>query len=366
MESMVTNYQSFWQGKSVLITGHTGFKGSWLLIWLISLGAKVHGYSLKDKQNYRLFNQVFKNINHKFQHFEGDIRNPNDLNRLVEVVQPEIVFHLAAQPLVIDAYENPLKTWNTNLIGSLNLLEALNQLRHRCAIVMVTTDKVYKNNEWIYGYRENDELGGHDPYSASKAAAEIAIGSWRASFVGTGKHQNLNLKIATARAGNVIGGGDWAINRIVPDSIRSLQNKEIIHVRNPSSTRPWQHVLEPLGGYLLLAEKLMTSENPPCEAFNFGPNINNNRSVSELIETILTYWSGNWADKSDNNNPHEAGLLNLQSDKARHILGWMPKWSYKETIEKTIRWYRDTHCGADPYSRSMEDIDEYQRAIPEL
>jgi CDP-glucose 4,6-dehydratase len=246
--------------------------------------------------------------------------------------------------------------------GSLHLLEAIKPLQHPCSVVMITTDKVYENREWSFGYREPDRLGGHDPYSASKAAAEIAIASWRASFCGTASHQTPHLHIATARAGNVIGGGDWAADRIVPDAVRALAAGEPIGVRNPSATRPWQHVLEPLGGYLRLAEALATDPYPPCEAFNFGPQLESNRPVRELLASMLSHWPGEWIDQSDPEAPHEAGLLHLQIDKANHRLGWQPRWDYATTIKRTVGWYRAVHEGARPLDCCLADLSAYQAA----
>jgi len=222
---------------------------------------------------------------------------------------------------------------------------------------------VYENREWLYAYRENDPLGGHDPYSASKAAAEIAIASWRASFCGTAHHQTPQLHIATARAGNVIGGGDWAEDRIVPDAIRALAAGKPIGVRNSAATRPWQHVLEPLGGYLRLAESLATDPEPPCEAFNFGPSLASNRPVGELVATILEHWPGEWLDQSDPNAPHEAGLLHLQIDKAHHRLGWQPRWDYATTIARTVGWYRAVHEGASALECCLADLSSYQESF---
>jgi CDP-glucose 4,6-dehydratase len=224
-------------------------------------------------------------------------------------------------------------------MGTIHLLEALRLLDQPCVAVLITTDKVYRNNEWLYGYRENDPLGGHDPYSSSKAAAELAIASWRASYCGDLAHQSPYLRIASARAGNVIGGGDWAADRIVPDAIRALERGEPIGVRNPLATRPWQHVLEPLGGYLLLAERLTTSPDL-ADAFNFGPLLEANRGVRELVEEALRHWPGTWVDQSDPASPHEASLLNLVTDRAHHQLGWSPRWSFATTVERTVRWYR--------------------------
>lgn len=251
-------------------------------------------------------------------------------------------------------------------MGSLHLLESLRPLQQPCSVVMITTDKVYANQEWEFGYRETDPLGGIDPYSASKAAAEIAIQSWRSSFCGAGPHQTSHLAIATARAGNVIGGGDWAQDRIVPDAMRALAQGAPIRVRNPSATRPWQHVLEPLGGYLVLAESLTQLQPAPAEAFNFGPNLLSNRSVADLVGMMLRHWPGDWENHSDGSSPHEANLLHLQIDKAHHRLSWSPQWNYDITVERTVRWYRDVHQGAQPLARCLEDIEAYmQTSMPD-
>jgi len=285
------------------------------------------------------------------------------LSAITEASKPEVVLHLAAQPLVRRSYEDPLGTWATNVMGSLHLLEALKPLQHPCAVVMVTTDKVYENCEWAYGYREPDRLGGHDPYSASKAGAEIAIASWRSSFCGEQRNQTPHLRIATARAGNVIGGGDWAADRIVPDAMRSLGRGEAIPVRNPAATRPWQHVIEPLAGYLQLAEALASVGDPPCEAFNFGPTLASNRSVVELVGTILEHWPGQWLDQSDPSAPHEANLLHLQIDKAHHRLGWQPRWDYDTTIARTVAWYRAHQAGSAALECCLADLVLYQEGF---
>jgi len=242
-------------------------------------------------------------------------------------------------------------------------LEALKPLQQTCAVVMVTTDKVYENKEWLYGYRENDRLGGHDPYSASKAAAELAISSWRSSFCGTDAHQTPNLAIATARAGNVIGGGDWAEDRIVPDAMRALAACQPIPVRNPDANRPWQHVLEPLGGYLRLAERLATKGDFYASEFNFGPMLEAHRPVRQLIEAILEYWPGAWEDLSNSSAVHEAGLLHLQIDKAHHQLGWQPRWAFAITVRRTVAWYQAVHEGNSPFNCCMEDLLMYERAL---
>jgi CDP-glucose 4,6-dehydratase len=356
--------RAFWASRRVLVTGHTGFKGSWLALWLSELGARITGVGLEPDTEPNLFGQL-ELARRLERHHIADIREPQALAEIVEACQPEVVLHLAAQPLVLRSYADPLGTWATNVQGSLHLLEALKPLQHPCAVVMVTTDKVYENQEWNYGYRENDRLGGHDPYSASKAAAELAIACWRSSFCGTAPHQTPHLRIATARAGNVIGGGDWAADRIVPDAMRALAARQPIPVRNPAATRPWQHAIEPLAGYLRLAEALATVGDPPCEAFNFGPSLASNRSVGELVGTILEYWPGEWLDQSDPNAPHEASLLHLQIDKAHHRLGWQPRWDYATTIARTVAWYRAHHDGAAALECCVADLVSYQEGFAE-
>jgi len=365
LESVVSVDPLFWLGRRVLLTGHTGFKGSWLLLWLQELGAEVWTYALEPELEPNLFRQLaeVRPAGMAWHHQIGDLADLHALKGLVNRAQPEVVLHLAAQPLVRRSYEDPLGTWATNVMGSLHVLEALKPLAHPCAVVMVTTDKVYENREWPYGYREPDRLGGHDPYSASKAGAEIAIASWRSSFCGPASHQTPHLRIATARAGNVIGGGDWAADRIVPDAIRSLARGEPIPVRNPAATRPWQHVIEPLAGYLRLAEELVLASSPPCEAFNFGPSLASNRPVGELVATILEHWPGSWLDQSDPTAPHEASLLHLQIDKAHHRLGWQPRWDYATTIARTVAWYRTVHEGASILSCCLADLKIYQEGV---
>lgn len=360
----------FWAERRVLVTGHTGFKGSWLALWLHQLGAEVHGVALAPETQPALFSQLdLARI--LAGHTLLDIRDAAGLAAAVQALRPEVVIHLAAQPLVRQSYRDPLGTWAINVQGSLHLLEALRRLDHACAVVMVTTDKVYANQEWDYGYREDDRLGGHDPYSASKAAAELAISSWRDSFCGDGPHQTSHLAIATARAGNVIGGGDWAQDRIIPDAMRALANNQVIPVRNPGATRPWQHVLEPLAGYMRLAERLHRTlsepsqdlnpaANPIAAAFNFGPSLEANRSVGELVETALAHWPGTWQDLSDPVAPHEAGRLHLQIDKAHHQLDWKPRWPFAATVQRTVAWYRSVHEGAVPLQCCLADLSAYQ------
>ncbi|MFM7087495.1 MAG: CDP-glucose 4,6-dehydratase [Cyanobium sp.] len=361
----------FWRGRRVWLTGHTGFKGSWLALWLLELGARVSGIGLAPDSDPHLFVQL--GLADRLCHHIADIRDPAALRQLAAAAEPEIVLHLAAQPLVRRSYRDPLATWATNVMGSLHLLEALRQRSSPCAVVMVTTDKVYANREWDHGYRESDRLGGHDPYSASKAAAELAIASWRASFCGSAAHQTPHLAIATARAGNVIGGGDWAEDRIVPDAVRALIAGTPIQVRHPAATRSWQHVLEPLGGYLLLAERLFQGQCsdaapagllPLADAFNFGPSLESNRPVRDLVEAALQHWPGQWQDLTDPDSPHEAGRLHLQIDLAHHQLGWRPRWSFATTVARTLGWYHAVHHGhRSAEAACLDDLATYQQAL---
>lgn len=356
---------TFWLNRRVLVTGHTGFKGSWLAFWLLEMGAEVTGLALPPETGINLFDSL--KLGDKIKHRIGDIRDQNVLRDIISECEPEVVLHLAAQPLVRRSYQEPLSTWQTNVLGTLNVLEELRLLQTPCTAILVTTDKVYRNNEWLYGYRENDPLGGHDPYSSSKAAAELGISSWRSSFCGDQPHQTPHLRIASARAGNVIGGGDWAVDRIVPDAIRALSEERPIGLRNPGATRPWQHVLEPLSGYLILAERLASAKDPAhlASAFNFGPHLESNRSVRELVEEALHHWPGSWVDQGEPNNPHEASLLNLVIDKSHHLLGWAPRWSFADTIERTVSWYRRVVEGeADALACCRDDLNHYLNSLP--
>jgi len=345
----------FWRNRRIALTGHTGFKGSWLGFWLTELGAQVHGFGQTAETQPALFEQL--SLARRLSHQLGDIREPEAVRNWLHQIQPEVVFHLAAQPLVRRSYREPLLTWQTNVMGTVHLLEAARTLQNPCAIVVVTTDKVYENQEWAYAYREVDRLGGYDPYSSSKAATELAVASWRSSFLG-----DSNMQVATARAGNVIGGGDWSEDRIVPDMVRALEAGNPIGVRNPQAVRPWQHVLEPLSGYLQLAEKLAKQEDPAWQSsFNFGPEAADFRSVQELVEESLRQWPGSWQDQSDPNAPHEANLLSLTIEKARQQLGWQPKWDFAEAVSKTISWYRDVlQYTQDPAKLCRQQIQEYQ------
>ncbi len=339
MPSSAPLLSSIFSGRTVWLSGHTGFKGAWLAHWLLELGARVHGFALEPEEPPCLFEQL--GLAHRLDHGSGDLRDAAAVRRSIEAAQPDFVFHLGAQALVRRAFQDPVSTYQVNVLGTIHVLEALRTLDKPCAAVLITTDKCYDNREWLHGYREEDPLGGHDPYSSSKAAAEIAIASWRKSFF-TGHP----VRVASARAGNVIGGGDWAKDRIVPDCIRALARSETIGVRNKTATRPWQHVLEPLSGYLWLAAVLSEPSLRPFQsglfpsAFNFGPGLDSNRTVKDLVTEILRHWPGNWEDQSDPSAPHEAKLLNLANDKAHHLLGWKPVWTFEQAVAASVEWYR--------------------------
>ena len=342
-----------YRGKKVWLSGHTGFKGSWLATWLLQLDASVHGFALEPPTIPSLFDQI--GLGEQVEHEIGDVRDRRAVEKSIRSAAPDFVFHLAAQPLVRLSYDCPVETYDTNVMGTVHVLEALRQLDRPCAAVFVTTDKCYENREWVHGYREEDRLGGYDAYSSSKAAAEITVAAYRQSFFNPA--QAPLATIATARAGNVIGGGDWAADRIVPDSIRALAKGEGIPVRNKHATRPWQHVLEPLSGYLWLGACLADlasgerrsstrphlTANELCSAFNFGPGLASNRPVGELVQHILKHWPGEWIDRSDPSAVHEASLLNLATDKAFHRLGWSPLWTFEETVANTLAWYRQAN-----------------------
>lgn len=356
-------FEGAFRGKRVWLSGVSGFKGSWLAEWLLALGAEVHGFSLPPPTDPSLFDQA--GLGERIVWDCADLRDPSAVSDSISAARPDFVFHLAAQPLVRLSYQQPVETWDVNVLGTIHVLEGLRKLTHPCAAVLITTDKCYENREWVHGYREEDPLGGYDPYSSSKAACEIAIASWRRSFF-----QNHPVKIASARAGNVIGGGDWAADRIVPDCIRSLQEGSAIPVRNQTATRPWQHVLEPLGGYLHLAARLAATGGAanggnPAGAFNFGPPLDSNRTVADVVKEILKHWPGEWVDKSDPNAPHEAGKLNLVTDKAFHLLGWQPRWNFATTIARTLEWYQQAGTCRTPEEFSQltrRQIEDYSAA----
>jgi len=332
-----------YRGKRIFLTGHTGFKGSWLAEWLLALGAEVTGYALPPNTAPALFVQL--GLARRLQHIEADIRDLARLRGAVAAARPDFVFHLAAQPLVRESYRDPVETYSTNVMGTVNVLEAVRQAARPCTVVVVTTDKCYENTEAQHRYRESDPLGGHDPYSSSKAAAELVTSAYRRSFFSA---PDSAVRLASGRAGNVLGGGDWAQDRIVPDCIRSLQHGEAIPVRNKVSTRPWQHVLEPLSGYLTLGARLAARPAGPdvsalATAFNFGPAPEANRTVAELVTEILRHWPGRWEDRSDPASVHEARRLDLATDKAENLLQWQPVWPFEQAIARTVDWYRAHH-----------------------
>ena len=339
-------FGGIYRGRKILVTGHTGFKGSWLCEWLLSLGADVCGYALAPPTEPGLFDAM--KLGGRMSDRRGDIADADAVAALVKQEKPAIVFHMAAQPLVRDSYEKPVETFSANVMGTVSLLDAVRRSGHPCSVVVITTDKCYHNREWVHGYREEDRLGGHDPYSASKACAELAVACYQKSFGASDK-----VRICSARAGNVIGGGDWAAHRIVPDCMKALANGEEIVVRNPAQTRPWQHVLEPLSGYLWLGALLHdpgllgASDGRFRSAFNLGPQLEANRPVQLLVEEILKHWPGSWRQEKQVGAPHEAGLLSLTIDKAWHMLRWRPSWDFARAVAETTRWYRRHHEGAD-------------------
>ena len=329
-------FGNVYAGKKVLVTGNTGFKGSWLSIWLLEIGAEVFGLSNGIPTSPSNF-EVSKIKNH-IKYFNIDVTDFQSIYKIVEEVKPDFVFHLAAQAIVKDSYTDPLSTFSINVIGTANILEALRLLNNKCTAVMITSDKCYDNVEWIWGYKETDPLGGKDPYSASKGGAELVIKTYAESYF---KNESSNVKIASARAGNVIGGGDWASYRIIPDAVRSWSNSEELIIRSPKATRPWQHVLEPLSGYLLLGQKLYHDENLCGESFNFGPKPETNFSVEQLLKEMSKYWNDvKWKSVESDNNVKEAGLLKLNCDKALFYLDWVPNLSFENTVRIVAEWYK--------------------------
>ncbi len=350
---------SVFKHKKVLVTGHTGFKGAWLSIWLETLGAEVAGLALDPRSDKDVF--VRSGIGRRMRDHRGDIRDLETVLRIFAEEKPDIVFHLAAQPLVLDSYTDPVGTFATNTQGTAHVLEAIRQTPSVRAAVMVTTDKCYENQEWVYGYRESDPMGGHDPYSASKGAAELVIASFRRSFFST---EN-TAAIASARAGNVIGGGDWSDFRLVPDIIRAIENGKTLEIRSPAAVRPWQHVAEPLGGYLMLAAKLLEAPARYAGGWNFGPLPHSVFSVGKVVEAFFQYFrdqtgtTASWLDTSNPNQPHEAGLLMLDISKAIQQLGWKPVLNFEETVRLTADWYvRYPHT--DVLTLCQEQLKQYQ------
>jgi CDP-glucose 4,6-dehydratase len=348
----------FWQGKKVLITGHTGFKGSWLSLWLQQLGAHVIGVSLDPPTIPNLYQQA--RIGEEMVSLHADIRDGQALKKIFQTHQPEIIFHLAAQSLVRQSYLEPVETYETNVMGTMHVLEAIRSVDTISAAVMITTDKCYENREWDWGYRENEAMGGFDPYSSSKGAAELLIASYRNSFFPMENYAHHKTAIASARAGNVIGGGDWAEDRLIPDTIRAFRNGKTVHIRFPQAVRPWQHVLEPLSGYLTLAEKLYQSGPKFAEAWNFGPIDEDARSVGWIVNSIVDLWGQGAAWEVDHgSHPHEANYLKLDISKARNRLGWTPRWDLTRTINSIVYWYKSLDSNADMRTISLAQIQDF-------
>lgn len=349
---------ALFRGRRIVLTGDTGFKGSWLALWLAEAGAEVYGYALPPEHDDDHFNLL--GLRERIEHQDGDIRDRARLSAFFQQAQPEFVFHLAAQALVRRSYRAPKETFDTNVGGSVNLLECVREAPSVRALVCITSDKCYRNREWIWGYRENDELGGHDPYSASKAAAELVFSAYGDSFF----RSRSDFGYASVRAGNVIGGGDWSEDRIVPDCLRALRNGDPVALRNPRSTRPWQHVLEPLGGYLTLAAALARDPTRYSGPWNFGPEGEAVRSVQDLTQAIVKCWgSGEIEVQSSASDPYEAGLLHLNCDKAHHLLGWRPRWSFERTVAETVNWYRAVLSGEPVASVSSDQVNRYMETI---
>lgn len=348
-------YKNIYRNKKVFVTGHTGFKGSWLVMWLKELGAEVCGYSLDaSTQPNHISLLAIDN-----QSIINDITNKEAISNAIKEFRPDIVFHLAAQSLVRPSYEKPVETFETNVIGTLNVFEACRHTDSVQAIINVTSDKCYENREWLWGYRENDPMGGFDPYSASKGCSEIVTSSYRNSFFNIEKYgESHNTLLASVRAGNVIGGGDWAFDRLIPDIMKSTaKNLEVI-IRSPSATRPWQHVLEPLSGYLLLGQKLLEGLKEYADAWNFGPNHDGSIQVIEVLKLLKEYWSKiNYKLQQNSKNPHEASLLKLDCSKANFLLNWKPVWDINSTIKKTVEWYKSYYENNEVLSK--DDLNNY-------
>lgn len=344
--------RSSWEGRRVLVTGHTGFKGGWLALWLRELGAEVTGFALPAATNPSFFEQV--RLAELVTHVEGDIRDAAALEQAMADAQPELVFHLAAQPLVRYSYDNPVETYATNVMGTVHLLDACRRIDSVRGVVCVTSDKCYENREWVWPYRESDPMGGHDPYSSSKGAAELAIASFRRSYFSDGP------LIASVRAGNVIGGGDWAADRLVPDIVRAMLAGENPVIRFPGSVRPWQHVLDALSGYLLVGERLLDGDDAVASAWNFGPSDDDCRPVAWIVEQMLSAWGRQGWNGPEGPQPHEATMLKLDCSKARSNLGWQPRMNLGAALAKVVEWHRPVADGEDARAISLHQLRDYQ------
>ena len=351
---MTTIDSEFWQGKRVFLTGHSGFKGSWLSLWLFSLGAEVKGYSLNPPTSPSLFNEA--KIDSIIESCVGDIRDQDTLYKSMVSFNPDILIHMAAQPLVRYSYDEPIETYEVNVIGTAKVLEVARSCSNLKAIVNITTDKCYENDGRTQGYKENDSMGGYDPYSSSKGCAELVASSYRRSFL-----QDQGIGLASVRAGNVIGGGDWADDRLIPDILKSFENGSSVVVRNPQATRPWQHVLEPLSGYLILAQKLYQNPKKYAEGWNFGPNEQDVKSVDWILDKMISKWPNSSWELDKSYSPHEAGFLKLDILKAKSKLGWNPLWSLSDTLEKIVHWHQAWLNKEDMQVVCLAEIKEYTK-----
>lgn len=353
--------EKFWQGKNVLITGHTGFKGGWLSLWLQSIGANVSGYSLKPSTNPSLYQVA--NIGESMALSQiADIRGLEQLRKTIEEIRPEVVFHMAAQPLVRYSYENPVETYATNVMGTVNLLESIRQVGCVKVVINITSDKCYENKEWYWGYREDEPMGGYDPYSNSKACSELVTSAYRSSFFNPANFIEHGTALASVRAGNVIGGGDWAQDRLIPDIINSFLIKKPVIIRHPNAIRPWQHVLEPLHGYLILAEKMWGNGVKYSEGWNFGANEEDSKPVSWIVDHIVKLWGSDTSWQKDSSaQPHEAMSLKLDCAKARARLDWYPLWGLATALDKIVEWYRCYELGENMREITLKQIREYNK-----
>jgi CDP-glucose 4,6-dehydratase len=351
---------SFWRGRRVFLTGHTGFKGSWLALWLTKLGAQVTGYSLLPPSNPSLFEVA--RVGEGIDSVIADIRDLESLCAEMQRAAPEIVIHMAAQSLVRYSYANPVETYAANVMGTVNLLEAVRQTGSVRAVVNITSDKCYENREWLWSYRENDPMGGHDPYSSSKGCAELVTAAYRNSFFNPDAYARHSVAIASVRAGNVIGGGDWALDRLIPDMVRAFSDKRPVTIRSPNAVRPWQHVLEPLAGYLTLAEALVESGPAYCEGWNFGPSDDDAKPVQWIVERLVEQW-GNGASWVLDASPqlHEAAHLKLDCSKAHTRLNWRPRWGLEQALQRIVDWHHAHIQGADMREFSLQQIENYQK-----
>lgn len=349
----------FWNGKKVFMTGHTGFKGSWMSLWLQSLGADLCGFSLPAPTEPNLF--TVANVAEGMTSIEGDIRDLDSLQKAMVDHQPDIVIHMAAQPLVRYSYQHPVETYATNVMGTVNVLEAMRHVESARVGVMITTDKCYENKEWVWGYREDEPMGGHDPYSSSKGCAELVVSAYRDSFFSPQTYDQHRVAIASARAGNVIGGGDWALDRLIPDIMRAIQEGRPVLIRSPHATRPWQHVLEPIGGYMCLAEQLWHSGADCAEGWNFGPKDDDAKPVSWIVERLTQMWGDGASWEVDGgNHPHEANYLKLDCSKAKARLGWTPRTSLATALEWIVEFYQAYQNNGDMRSLTLEQIQRFQ------